>query len=112
MPKTSVIQVRIDAESKEAAEQLFSTMGTSLSEAVRMFVRQCLTEQRIPFVVSAATKPGKGHAFGSLSEYASTTLRSKERNAWIKSLTKVPDYFIGEVGENTNYEADREYGKR
>lgn len=51
MAKTSVLQVRMDSDLKEHAESLYKNMGTSLAEAVRIFARQSVLENGMPFTV-------------------------------------------------------------
>ena len=64
MPKDAIVQVRVDAETKAAAEELYHHMGISLSEAVRMFVAQSLIENRMPFHPRCHVKKGACMAFG------------------------------------------------
>lgn len=51
MSKTDQIQVRIDPETKAAAEAIFARLGLKPSEAVRMFYHQVELNQGIPFEV-------------------------------------------------------------
>ncbi len=51
MSKTDQIQVRIDPETKAAAEAVFAKLGIKPSEAVRMFYHQVELNQGIPFEV-------------------------------------------------------------
>lgn len=51
MSKTDQIQVRIDPETKAAAEAVFAKLGIKPSEAVRMFYYQVGLNQGIPFDV-------------------------------------------------------------
>ena len=51
MAKEAILQVRMDAELKEQAEQLYKDMGTSLAEAVRIFARQSVLENGMPFQI-------------------------------------------------------------
>ena len=44
--------LRVDAELKKQAEELFSDLGLSMSAAITVFMKQAVREQRIPFVVS------------------------------------------------------------
>lgn len=108
MSKDSIIQVRISEHDKLEADELFTTMGTSTSEAVRLFIRQCLIHQRIPFEVRLPAKKTHGKAAGMLAEYASGGHRGEERSAWLKSLTKSPDFLIGN-SQATNPDGDRAY---
>ena len=52
MPKEAVLQVRMDADLKSKVEQLYKEMGTTFSEAVRIFARQSLNDNAMPFIVS------------------------------------------------------------
>lgn len=74
---STVLQVRIDKEIKQAAEKLYKDLGTSLPEAVRMFVSQSLREQGLP--IKLTTQTG---GLGSLSEFANPELRKLEESAW------------------------------
>ena len=49
MSKDSVLQVRLEGQAKEDAEDLFASLGTSLAEAVRIFIAQSLIERGFPF---------------------------------------------------------------
>lgn len=51
MAKEATLQVRMDSELKEQAEQLYKNLGTSFSEAVRIFARQSVLENGMPFVI-------------------------------------------------------------
>ena len=45
----TVIQARIDAESKKQAENILAQMGMTLSDAVRMLVKQIIHSRALPF---------------------------------------------------------------
>lgn len=51
MAKESVLQVRMDAEVKEQAELLYKRLGTTFAEGVRMFAKQSIAENAMPFVL-------------------------------------------------------------
>lgn len=87
MAKDSILQVRIDGELKHQAEALYRSMGMSLSEAVRMFVTQSVQENQMPFRPHTAPRRGACRAFGALRLYKDPSLRVKERDAWIASLS-------------------------
>ncbi len=48
------ITIRIDAELKRQAEELFSDLGMNLTTAFTIFARQAVREQKLPFAVSRA----------------------------------------------------------
>lgn len=49
MPKTAVLNVRLDPEIKANAEQLYSALGLTLSDAVNVFLRQSVLDGGMPF---------------------------------------------------------------
>ena len=49
MAKTSVINIRIEAETKKQIENLFSNFGISVSDAVNIFFHQSLMQGGLPF---------------------------------------------------------------
>lgn len=58
MAKESILQVRMDAEVKEQAELLCKRLGTTFVEGVRMFAKQSIAENAMPFMLRLAdTKP-------------------------------------------------------
>jgi len=50
---SSHIHVRIDATTKEQAQQIFSAMGLDISTAVNMFIKQTIRNNGFPFLPSA-----------------------------------------------------------
>ena len=52
---TANISIRMDADLKAAAEELFEELGMNISTAFNIFVRQSLREGRIPFTISRGT---------------------------------------------------------
>ena len=59
MANNAVLQVRMDADLKRDAENLYRRMGTSLAEAVRIFARQSVEENAMPFVVKVPVSGGR-----------------------------------------------------
>ncbi len=49
--KESVLEVRMDSDLKEQAEQLYEQLGTTFAEAVRIFAKQSVREKAMPFAV-------------------------------------------------------------
>ena len=46
---TVVLQTRVDTETKLEAESLFDSLGLDIPTAIRLFLRQSINQQRIPF---------------------------------------------------------------
>lgn len=44
-----VVQSRMDAELKHKAESIFAAMGISISEAIRLYFAQTVTDHALPF---------------------------------------------------------------
>jgi len=49
MVKTANLSIRIDPQTKKGAEQLFSTFGITISDAVNIFLHQSLMVGGLPF---------------------------------------------------------------
>lgn len=86
MAKTAVLQIRINEEDKLQAEQFFESMGTSLSEAVRVYLRACTKRHYMPFALTRGRERGEGAAFGMLNLYATPSRMEAERDTWVDSL--------------------------
>ena len=51
MAKTASITIRIDPETKANAEQLFSSFGITITDAISIFLHKSIMERGIPFEV-------------------------------------------------------------
>ena len=72
MSNTSVLQVRMDRDSRQRAEEVYRSLGMTLADAVRMLVAQTIIEQALPFrpTLTVRTVPPPRTARGILSAYA------------------------------------------
>jgi len=92
--KESTLQIRMGSSLKRDGELLYRRLGTSLPEAVRIFVRQSLNVGGLPFDVrlsvvrSSRPRQQSGGAFGALSAYADAEKRKKEKQAWALAAGK------------------------
>ncbi len=84
MLKQAILQVRMDVELKEQVEQLYKSVGTSFTEAVRIFARQSLIANGLPFEV----KNHKGKTYGKLSSYANPDLVLQEDIAYNTAMAE------------------------
>ena len=84
MAKEATLQVRMDAELKDKVEALYRDMGTSFAEALRIFARQSVRENGMPFVVTA----NRDSTYGRLSEYADAKLVAEEEGAYEKAMVE------------------------
>ena len=110
MHKDSLLQTRVKSDLKQAADELFCSMGLTTSDAIRIFITECVAKQSFPFEITPSTKKSTGKDFGILNPYASPVKRAKERDAWISALVSAPEMMIGDglIGD-TNIEGDRTY---
>ena len=51
MAKSAVLNIRIDPSTKQEAEQLFSSFGLTVTDAVNVFLNQSLMEGGFPFEI-------------------------------------------------------------
>lgn len=75
--KGSLVQVRVDQQTKQDADSLFADLGMDTATAIRIFLRQAIQGQGLPFDVrlqprynsatEAAIEEGEAIATGQLS---------------------------------------------
>jgi addiction module RelB/DinJ family antitoxin len=53
LTRTATIQARVFPPVKEASEQILWRLGLTMSEAVEIFLRKIIVEERIPFEIVA-----------------------------------------------------------
>ena len=51
MAKTANITIRVDPETKTSAEQLFSSFGITVTDAISIFLHKSIMEGGLPFAV-------------------------------------------------------------
>lgn len=64
--ETVSVTVRMERQTRDDAARLFSELSVSTTQAINMFLKQAVREQRIPFEVVA--RPAVGHRAESLEE--------------------------------------------
>lgn len=85
MSKSTVLQVRMDAELKDDADKLFKSMGTTLGEVVRIMLRRSVDMGALPFSLK---KVNKKSAAGYLQRYANPELMKREKEAWANAAAE------------------------
>ena len=85
MAKEAVVHIRMDAELKREAEDLFRSMGTSFSEAVRMMAQRSVDLGALPFPLK---KEKRKSAFGIAAKYANPDLIPLEKEAWANAVAE------------------------
>jgi len=85
---TAVLQTRVDAETKLEAESLFDSLGLDITTAIRLFLRQSINQQRIPFDIV----PPK-YNFSEETLAAIDEARRISKDPSIKSYTSAKELF-------------------
>ena len=57
MAETTNLNIRIDKNLKEQAENFFGELGMSMTTAINIFMRQSLRQGKIPFEISISPDP-------------------------------------------------------
>lgn len=57
MSETTSVTMRLDADDKRKAEQLFNSLGLNMTTAFTMFIKQSLICEGLPFSVSLHNSP-------------------------------------------------------
>ena len=55
----TVVQARVDEESRKAAEEIFHRMGMSISDGIRIFICQVINQNGLPFRPELGFNPNK-----------------------------------------------------
>ena len=84
MAKEATLQVRMDADLKEKVEQLYKDLGTSFAEAVRIFAKQSVAENAMPFLIHVPKQNIRGMA----SQYANPDLIPLEKDAFKNAVSE------------------------
>jgi DNA-damage-inducible protein J len=59
---TATVTIRMDAQVKHQAEELFERLGLNMTTAINAFARQAIRKQAIPFELSAQELPPQTNA--------------------------------------------------
>ena len=72
--KRAILQVRIREEDKQHAERLYDAMGTSLAEAVRLFVAQSILMRKLPISTGRRALQGRHGRLWICSKHMGTPI--------------------------------------
>jgi DNA-damage-inducible protein J len=86
--KSAVIRARIDADLKQRASQVLAACGLDPSEAIRIFLKQVVAHQGIPFEIRSADREP------SMAELRDLKRQSQERDY---QLARSGDVSAGEM---------------
>jgi DNA-damage-inducible protein J len=79
MPTTTNLSVRINRDLKEEADQIFNSLGMSMSTAITIFVRQVVRQKKIPFEIALSPD-------GGINSAAMRDLVAASESIWQNSL--------------------------
>ena len=103
MVKTSNLNIRIDPQTKRGAEQLYSTFGITISDAVNIFLRQSLLVGGLPFEMK---QPHYNVETEAAIQEARDIMSGKKK---VKSYSSADDFFSELDAE---YEAESRISKK
>ena len=86
MAEKITVKIELDADLKDAAEKLYTSIGLTLSEAINLLVKHNVNQSEgIPI-----NKPKTEHTelFGALAKYANPALIPLENSAVERSVVK------------------------
>jgi len=94
MAKTATLNIRIDPETKEGVERLYSSFGITVSDAVSMFFRQSLLVGGLPFQL---VRPERDSALIRAREAIEQIREKAEQDGTSKMTMEEIDAEIAEV---------------
>lgn len=94
MAKTANINIRIDPETKAGAEQLFSSFGITITDAINIFLRKAIMEGGLPFEVK---QPRFNFQTEAAMKEARQIMVGKEPAKHYKSTKELFDELDGEM---------------
>lgn len=84
----TVLQTRVDLETKLAAENLFSSLGLDITTAIRLFLKQAINQQKISFDIIPPKKPFSAEVLATINE-----AKKNSRDPNVKSYSSAKALF-------------------
>ena len=85
---TAVLQTRVDADTKRQAESLFNSLGLDIATAIRLFLRQSINQQKIPFEIVPPRYDFSDETLAAIEE-----ARRISKNPDVKSYSSAKELF-------------------
>ena len=85
---TAVLQTRVDATTKQEAESLFNSLGLDITTAIRLFLKQSINQQRIPFDIVPPKYDFSDETLAAIEE-----ARKISRDSSVKSYSTPKELF-------------------
>ena len=92
---TITVQSRVNPELKEEAEAVFSSMGMSIADAIRIFLHQCVNQDGLPF------RPATKQALEELEKQMIKEVIRKSKASGIVEDYNI-DRLISELNDDEN----------
>ena len=87
MTNEVTVEIKLDADLKDAAEKLYRKIDLTLEEAIPILVKYNI-EQQDGEIPKRKPQTDKTSAFGALAEYANPALIPFESCAWERAVAK------------------------
>ena len=85
---TASINVRVDSDVKNQAQEVFSSLGMDMSTAVNIFLRQAVRKKGIPFELVTDTHKRKTPKLGCLKGQ----ITESDDHDWFEPLEEFKEY--------------------
>ena len=91
MPRSSMLHVRVDDETKARASEALKAMGLSVSDAVRILLRRVVADQAFPLELKVPNAETRAAMEEADRIVAQRRVRFEDGDALTKSLDVAPD---------------------
>ena len=89
MTNEVTVEIKLDADLKDAAEKLYTGIGLALEEAIPFLIKYNVEQDTKPFDIPAEPQSDeKISAFGALAKYANPAMIPFEDGAWERTVAK------------------------
>ena len=82
------INIRVDSNVKNRAQEVFSALGLDMTSAINIFLRQAIRKNGIPFELIADEPQKKARQFGRFRG----KMREADDHDWFESLDDFKEY--------------------
>lgn len=86
------IQLRINYEEKEAAQEVLDSLGLTMSGAIKLFLKQVVREQGLPFTVTKQSAAIKNNV-PEINKKESDSVTEK-----IQSVNEIGGFSVRKIG--------------
>ena len=88
MTNEITVEIKLDADLKEAAEKLYQRIDLTLEEAIPLLVKYNVEQDTKPFNIPEEHDDKHTELFGALSKYANPAMIPFEDGAWERAAVK------------------------